>query len=239
MNSTLTILKRELGAYFNTPIGYVIIVFFLALTCFLYVSQLFVNGNAELRDYFHNLPMFLMFFTPAIAMRLWSEERKLGTLEILLTLPVKTWQVVAAKWLAALAFLAVMLALTFPLPVALYCLGNPDSGPIIGGYIGALILGMVYLAVGSFASSLTGDQIVAFVIGFSINLFFFLMGYAGLLDWIKDLNAGLSSFVERFGVQPHFDSVTRGVVDSRDIIYALTVAGFFLFLNVLVLERKR
>jgi ABC-2 type transport system permease protein len=200
---------------------------------------LFINGTAELRDYFGHLPFFLMLFAPAIAMRLWSEERKLGTLEILLTLPIKTWQVVLAKWLAALAFLAVILLLTFPLPLALYLLGNPDSGPIIGGYLGSLILGMVYLAAGSFASSLTGDQIVAFVVGFSINLIFFLMGYSDLLDWIKDFSPQLSGLVERFGIQYHFESVTRGVVDSRDIIYALTVAGFFLFLNTLVLERKR
>src|ERR1043165_2907381 len=119
MSATLSILRRELGAYFNTPIGYVIIVFFLLITCFIYVTQLLQAGTAELRGYFGLLPFFLMLFVPAISMRLWAEERKLGTLELLLTMPVKTWQAVLGKWMAGLLFLVVMLGLTFPLPLTL------------------------------------------------------------------------------------------------------------------------
>jgi ABC-2 type transport system permease protein len=239
MAATLTIMKRELGAYFNTPIGYVIIFFFLLVTCFFFVSDLFLSGVAELRGYFNLMPLFLLFFVPAISMRLWSEERKLQTLEVLLTLPVRTWQTVLGKWLAGLVFIATMLALSIHLPIALYLLGNPDSGTIIGGYLGALVLGMVYLSIGSFASSLTADQIVAFVVGISINMLFFLMGHPMVLSWIKDFSPNVADVVQRFGINYHFDSIARGVVDSRDVIYALSVSGLFLFMNVLVIERRR
>ncbi|HYF48461.1 MAG TPA: ABC transporter permease [Planctomycetota bacterium] len=239
MNATLSILRRELGAYFNTPIGYVIIVFFLLITCFIYVTQLFQAGSADMRGYFGLLPFFLMLFVPAISMRLWAEERKLGTLELLMTMPVKSWQAVLGKFLAGFTFVFIMLALTFLIPLTLYILGNPDTGTIIGGYLGGLVLGMVYLAIGSFASSLTSDQIVAFIIGISINFLFFLMGYQPVLDWIKDFSPLVSSVVQRFGVDYHFESIARGVVDSRDIVYALTITGLFLFLNVLVIDRRR
>ncbi|MFH0939931.1 MAG: ABC transporter permease [Planctomycetota bacterium] len=239
MNAIITIFRRELGAYFNTPTGYVIIVFFLLLTCGIYVSQIFIAGTAEMRGYFGLLPFFLLLFCPGITMRLWAEEHKLQTLEVLLTLPVKTWQPVIAKWLAALVFLIVMLGLTVHLPIALLMLGNPDLGTVLGGYLGGIVLGMVYLSIGTFASSLTADQIVAFVIAISLNFFFFLMGYQPVLDWIKDFSPTLSSVVQRFGVDYHFDSIAKGVVDSRDVIYALTITGLFLFLNVLMIERRR
>lgn len=241
MGATVSILRRELGAYFNTPIGYVFISFFLLLTCWLYVGTLFQQGNAEMRQYFGLLPLFFLFFVPAISMRLWAEERKLGTLELLLTMPIKSWQAVVGKFLAGLIFIMITLALTIHIPLTLWCLGKPgpDFGPIIGGYLGALVLGMIYLSIGSFASSLTADQIVAFVIGISMNFMFFLMGYRPVLDWIKDFSPNLASIVERFGVDYHFESISRGVVDTRDVIYALSITGFFLFLNVLVIERRR
>lgn len=239
MNATYSILRREFGAYFNTPIGYVFMTAFLLVTCGLYAGTLFTAGMAEMRGYFSMLPLFFMFFVPAITMRLWAEERKLGTLELLLTMPVTTTQAVLGKFLAALLFVCIWLVLTFHLPIALSLMGNPDSGPIIGGYMGAIVLAMIYLSIGSFASSLTSDQIVAFVIGVSLNFMFFLMGFRPVLDWIKDFSPSLSAIVERFGVDSHFESISRGVVDSRDIIYAVSITGLFLFLNVLVLERRR
>ena len=244
MSATLTILRRELGAYFNTPIGYVFIVFFLVLTCWFYVVGVFTQGTAEMRSYFSLLPLFFLFFVPAISMRLWAEERKLGTLELLMTFPLRTWQAVLGKFLSGMLFLGITMALSFHLPLTLWLLSppngpGPDFGPIMGGYLGAMVLGMVYLSVGAFASSLTSDQIVAFVIGISINFVFFLMGYQPFLDWLRDFGPSLASNVERFGVNYHFESISRGVVDTRDVIYALSVSGFFLFLNVLVLERRR
>jgi len=236
MAATLSVLRRELGAYFNTPIGYVFIGFFLLITCYLYVDSLFISGSAEMREYFSGLPFIMLFFIPAVAMRLWSEERKLGTLELLLTMPIKTWQAVLGKYLAGLVVIAVMLLLTVHLPITLKILGNPDAGPIIGGYLGAMVLGMIYLSIGAFASSLTSDQIVAFIIAVSINFVLYLMGFAGVL---RDFSPALAGAIERFGVQLHFESISRGVVDTRDIVYAVTVSGMFLLLNVLVIERRR
>ncbi|MCK6473571.1 MAG: ABC transporter permease [Planctomycetes bacterium] len=249
MGVTWTITRRELGAYFSTPVGYVFVIFFLLISCFFFVSNLFVDGIAEMRTFFGLLPMLYLFFVPAIAMRLWAEERKLGTLELLMTFPIRTWQAVLAKFLAGMIFLGVSLALTAHLPLTLQFFlrpenaPGPDWGPILGGYLGALALGMVYFSAGAFASSLTGDQIVAFVAGFSINAVLFLLAYPPLLGWVKDASpvsgSALAAVVERFGVLYHYDSVSRGVVDSRDIVYALAVTGFFLFLNVLVIERRR
>ncbi|HEY3324321.1 MAG TPA: ABC transporter permease subunit [Planctomycetota bacterium] len=239
MGATISILRRELSAYFNTPIGYVFMAFFLLLTCWFYVSTLFMQGTAEMRGYFGLLPIFFLFFVPAISMRLWAEERKLGTMEFLMTMPVTSAQAVLGKYFAGLLFIIFTLAATAILPITLRILGKPDMGPIIGGYLGATMLGMIYLSIGAFASSLTSDQIVAFVIGISINFIFFLMGHQPVLDWIKETSPALASTVQRFGVDYHFESICRGVVDSRDVIYALTITGFFLFLNVLVIERRR
>jgi ABC-2 type transport system permease protein len=245
MSVMRAILRRELGAYFNTPIGYVFVVCFLWLSCAFYVSRLFAQGLAEMREFFGLLPLLFLFFVPLISMRLWAEERKLGTLELLMTFPVKTWEAVLAKFLAGMAFLILTLALTLHLPVTLYVLAppnspGPDFGPIIGGYLGALVLGTVYLSIGAFASSLTSDQIIASVIGILICFLFFLMGYQPMLDWIRNvIGPGVAGHVERFGVNYHFESISRGVLDTRDLIYAATVTAFFLFLNALVLERRR
>jgi len=239
MGATVSILRRELGAYFNTPIGYVFMSFFLLVSCAFYASSLFMQGVAEMRGYFGLLPIFFLFFVPAISMRLWAEERKLGTLELLMTMPIKTWHAVLGKFLAGMLFIMITLALTIHIPITLKVMGNPDMGPIIGGYLGAMVLGMIYLSIGSFASSLTGDQIVAFVIGISINFLFFLMGYTPVIEWLKEISPALAGFIQRFGVDYHFESISRGVVDTRDIIYALSVTGFFLFLNVMVIERRR
>ena len=132
-----------------------------------------------------------------------------------------------------------MLALTIHLPIALKVLGNPDPGQVFAGYAGAIVLGMIYLSIGAFASSLTTDQIVAFIIGISISFVFFLMGQPGVLAWIRDWSTTAAEIVERFGVGYHFQSITRGVLDTRDLVYAFSVTGFFLLLNVLVIERRR
>ncbi|GMV78913.1 MAG: gliding motility-associated ABC transporter permease subunit GldF [Planctomycetota bacterium] len=244
------ILRRELAAYLNTPIGYVFVVFFLLLSCSFYVFlALFVEGVSDMRGFFSWIPIFFLIFVPAISMRLWSEDRKLGTLELLLTFPLRTWQAVLGKFLAGLLFLALTMLLTLHLPIVLDTYLRPENqpgldwGPVIGSYLGTLVLGMVYLSVGAFASSLTGDQIVAFVIGATLNGVFFLIGFPPFVSWIRDFSSEwgprTAEFVQRFGVSYHYDSIARGVVDTRDIVYALTVTGFFLFLNHLVIERRR
>ena len=240
MGATYSVFRREFGAYFNTPIGYVFMAFFLLVTKALFVSTIFTNGSADMRGYFGLMPIFFLFFIPAISMRLWSEERKLGTLEWLLTLPLNAWQAVIGKYLAGLAFIAVFLLLTIDIPLFMHAYGNPDIGPIIGGYLGTMVLGMVYLAIGAFASSLTADQIVAFVVAVAISFIFFLMGYPPVLEWMKDvLGSGVTSKVQLLGIEYHFESICRGVVDTRDVLYALSMSGVFLFLNYLIVDHRR
>ncbi len=239
MGATYTVFRREFASYFNTPIGYVFMAFFLLVTKAFFVVSLFTNNVADMRGYFQNMPLFFLFFVPAIAMRLWSEERKLGTLEWLLTLPMNAGQAVMGKYLAGLAFIAVTLVLSLDLPVFLWVYGNPDIGPIIGGYLGVMVLGMVYLAIGAFASSLTSDQIVAFVIGVAICFVFFMISLPDFLEWMKDwFGASVTGKIELFGIYAHFLSISRGVVDSRDVLYAFSVSGIFLFLNYLIVDHR-
>jgi len=244
MGVTTNIMRRELGAYFNTPIGYVFMIAFLLVSSYFFVDRLFLYGVAEMRMFFNLIPWFFLLLVPGITMRLWSEERKLGTIELLMTMPVKTWQAVMGKFLGALIFLVMTLALTLPLPLILVYLSpagspGPDWGQIVGGYLGCIMLGMVYLAAGSFASSVTKDQIIAFVIGIFINLVLLLISWPDMIQAIRDYSAPLATHVQRFGVWHHFESISRGVLDTRDIIYALSMTGMFLFMNILVIERKR
>jgi len=239
MRPILHIFRREMAAYFSTPIGYVFIVVFLVLSSTLYVMELFVYGQADMTGFFGWMPMLLMVFVPAVAMRLWSEERKLGTIELLMTLPVNSLQAVLGKFFAGLAFLGLALALTFPLPVALFALGNPDPGPMLGGYLGTLVLGMIYLAIGSFASTLAREQIVAFIVGAVICALFWLTGWAPFVATLADFSKLLGRFVAAVGIDTHYYGVTRGIADTRDLVYALSVTGFFIFLSVLSVERMR
>jgi ABC-2 type transport system permease protein len=244
MTATLSVLRRELGSYFNTPIGYVFMIAFLVLSSFLYVKSLFISGVADMREYFFWLPILFLVFIPGISMRLWSEERKLGTLELLLTMPIQTWQAVLGKFLAGMIFLVITMTLTFHLPLALKLLApvksaGPDIGPIIGGYLGTMILGMVYLSVGAFASSLTSDQIVAFIVGIFVNAALLLISIPDFVLWLRDFSPALAAEVQRFGLWHHFESIGRGVLDTRDLVYAVSMSGLFLFLNILVIERRR
>ena len=237
------VMRRELGAYFNTAIGYVFLVMFTLVVRALYLKDLFLNGEADMRYFFGSLPFLFLIYIPAISMRLWAEERKIGTLELLLTFPVRAWQTVLGKFLAGLAFVTITLLLTTDIPAALYWLRGtgpgPDFGPIMGGYLGALMLAMIYLSAGAFASSLTSDQIVAFVYGISIGFVLYFAGQPDFIAFLKELDPRLPEVVQQFGVIYHFDSICRGVVDSRDVLYAVSVTMMFLFFNVLVVERRR
>jgi ABC-2 type transport system permease protein len=236
MNNVYTIFKRELKGYFNSAIAYICITVFLVLVNWLFFRIFFVEGQAHLRNFFNLIPWIFLFFIPAITMRLWAEEKKLGTFEILMTLPVKDYEVVLGKFLASYLFLLITLALTIGIPVTAAYLGDPDWGPIIGGYLGLLLMGGVYLAIGLFCSSLTMNQIVAFVVSIAVSFALFIVGENIVLFALPRF---LVPFFEYLGVNTHFASISRGVIDSRDIIYYLSAIAFFLYLNVRALESRK
>ncbi len=240
MSSVNVVFKREFAAYFNSPIAYVFIIVFLLLTGGFFVNGVFLSGAADMRDFFGSLPLFLIFFIPAVTMRLWAEEQRLGTFELLMTLPMKRLDLVLGKYFAGLVFYLIALATTITIPITLAWLGNPDFGAIICGYIGSALLGGLYLAIGIFVSGLFRDQITAFVLTLLVCFFFFLVGqpfFAVLLDgWIS----GLGSFLqESFGVIKHFDGIQRGVIGVDNIVYFVAFSAVFLLLNTYSLEGRK
>lgn len=227
--------KKELMAYFNSPIAYIFLGVFLVVANWLFFKNFFIVGQANMREYFALLPWIFLFLSPAITMRLWSEEKRSGTIEFLLTLPVTDWQVVLAKFFSALVFLSVGLLLSLTIPASIATIGNLDWGPVIGGYLGALFLGGAYLALGLFISSLTKNQIIAFVLGlvacfvaFIISANFVLVGApAFFVPWLQFLGLG-----------SHFDNIAKGVLDSKDIVYYLSFIFVFLWLNARVIQSR-
>ncbi len=236
MNPIFAIFKRELKEYFNSAIAYICITVFLVLVNWLFFRGFFIEGQANLRQFFNLIPWIFLFFIPAITMRLWAEEKRLGTYEILMTLPVKDYEVVLGKFLASYMFLFITIALTIGIPITVAYLGDPDWGPIIGGYVGILLMGGVYLAIGLFCSSLTLNQIVAFIISITLAFVLFIIGENIVLFAIP--NFLVPSF-EYLGLANHFDNISSGVIDSRDIIYYLSLIFFFLYLNVRTLESRK
>lgn len=236
MRNTLAIFKRELAAYFNSPIAYIYLTVFVGLSSWLFLKAFFLVGEASMRNFFGLLPWIFFFFVPAITMRSWAEEKKAGTLELLMTLPLTGVQAVLGKFLAGLAFLAISLALSVALPCVVSALGNPDPGQIFGGYLGAVLLGAAYLAVGFFVSSLTENQIVAFIVSVVAVFALFILGEDFVLFGLPDRLVPVFSYLSLGG---HFDSIARGVVDTRDVVYYLSVIGLFLYFNVKSIEAKR
>jgi ABC-type transport system involved in multi-copper enzyme maturation permease subunit len=235
-----TIFKREFGAYFNSAIAYVFIVVFLILTMGFYINGFFLSGTADMRDFFGSLPLFLIFFIPAVTMRLWAEDQRQGTFELLMTLPMKPAEIVVGKYLAGLAFYAVSLIATMTIPLTLAWLGDPDMGAIVCGYLGTFLLGGLYLAIGIFVSGLFKDQIAAFILTCLVCFFFFLIGqpfFAALLDgWLP----GVGSFLaDGFGVINHFDGIQRGVISVTNITFFVSFAVVFLVLNAFSLEGRK
>lgn len=214
---------RELAGYFGSPVAYVFIVIFLLLCGFFTfsISRFFEAGQADLRGFFQWHPWIFLFLVPAVAMRLWSEERRTGTVELLLTLPITMAEAILGKFLAAWIFIAIALALTFPLVITVMVLGNPDLGAILAAYLGSLLLAGTYLAVGSMTSALTKNQVISFVLAVIICLFLVMAGWPPVTNaltgwaprWALDVVAG-------FSVMTHFTSIERGVVDVRDLIYS-------------------
>lgn len=236
MRNIIAIFKKEFRTYFDSPIAYIFITAFLVFSMWIFFRSFFLIGQANMRGFFSLLPWIFLFFVPAITMRLWAEEKKIGTIEVLMTLPVKDHEVIFGKYMAAYLFLIVTILLSITLPITLTIIGEPDLGPIIGGYLGALLMGGAYLAIGLFASSLTENQIVAFILGIAFCFFLFIIGENFVLMAIPSKLAAIFSYL---GLGSHFESIGRGVIDTRDIIYYLSVIGFFLFLNIRTLESRK
>ncbi|MBM4116856.1 ABC transporter [bacterium] len=240
LSGGLTIFRRELAAYFNSPIAYIFIIVFLVLTAGLYMTPFFLQGQADMRGFFGNLPLFLIFFIPAISMRLWAEDKRSGTFELLMTLPLRAADVMLGKYFAALAFYLIALAGTLPIPIMLGLLGNPDGGALFGGYLAALLLGALYLAVGIFVSGLVRDQITAFILGMIACFFLYLVGLDPVAATVDGWIGGLGSFFQgAFGLIGHYESMQRGVVLLADLAYFLTLSTVFLLLNVYWLEGRK
>jgi ABC-2 type transport system permease protein len=233
--NTWTFTVRELKSYFNSPVAYVILTLFLLISGWFFSSGLFLNNQAELRDVFAVIiPLSYLFFVPAITMRLIAEEKKSGTLELLVTLPVRDAEIVLGKYLAALLLLACALVLSFVYPLTLSLLGDLDGGATAAGYLGLLLLGGAYLSIGIFTSGLTENQIVAFITGFVLIFGFFMLD-----KMLVFFPGSIASVLEYLSVTYHFDNVARGVIDTRDLIYYLSLIALFLFLAVRTLEARR
>jgi ABC-2 type transport system permease protein len=242
MHSIISICKRELTAYFSTPLAYVFIVIFLGLAgaVTFYFGQFFNRGQADLQPFFAFHPWLYLILIPAVGMRLWAEERKTGTLELLMTLPISTAQAVFGKFLASWIFCGIALLLTFPIWLTVNFLGEPDNGVIMAGYIGSFLMAGAFLAIGCFVSALTRNQVIAFVIAAVVCFLFMMSGLeivlAAFKGWAPPL---VVDVVSSLSFLTHFDAIVKGVIDLRDVIYLLSVMGLFLFANVLTVDMKR
>jgi gliding motility-associated transport system permease protein len=236
------IMKRELGGYFTSPIAYVFLVIFLLLTGFFTftVGNFFERGEASLVSFFTWHPWLYLFLVPAVGMRLWSEERRLGTLELLLTMPITTWQAIVGKFLASWLFLALALALTFPVVITVNWLGDPDNGVIVAGYVGSLLLAGAYLAISCMTSAMTRNQVISFILSVMICLFLILAGYTPVTDLLtRFANAFVVQVIAAFSVMTHFEAFQRGVLDTRDVIFFVSVIGFALFTTGVIIRNQR
>ena len=242
MNGVLAIMRRELRGYFSTPLAYVFIVIFLLLAgWFTFNFGNFYNGGqASLAAFFNYHPWLYLFLVPALSMRLWAEERKTGTIELLLTLPLEIWHSVAGKFLAAWAFTALAVALTFPTWLTVNYLGEPDNGVIVAAYFGSLMMAGGFLAIGSCVSATTDNQVIAFIITVVICFVVLMAGFQPLLSplvgWVPQT---IVDAVASLSFLTHFSSISKGVIDARDIIYFALLIGTFLYANVLVLHMKK
>ena len=241
MNGFCAVLKRELKSYFSTPLGYVFLVFFLgAAGYFLFRDGFFEMRQADLRLFFERLPLLLIFMVPATAMRLWAEERKSGSIELLLTLPITIPQAVLGKFFAAWIFLAIALLLTFPIPMIVMYLGDPDVGLIITGYLGAFLMAGGFLAIGSFFSVVTKSQVISLILALVASTILVYAGMPSTLDFFSGmLSAGALSVIENLSFQTHFDSISRGVIQLKDLSFFVIMIAGWIAASMLVLEERK
>ncbi|MBN9507997.1 MAG: ABC transporter permease [Alphaproteobacteria bacterium] len=238
---TFAITRRELAGYFATPVAAVFIVIFLVLQGVLTfnLGGFFDRDQADLVPFFGFLPWVFVLLVPALTMRLWAEERRLGTIELLLTLPLRQSEAVVGKFLAAWAFCAIALALTFPFWITVNLLGHPDNATIACGYVGGLLVAGAFLAIGAAASAASKNQVIAFVLALVICFIFAAASYPLVTDFISRGSPALATFARRLSVIERFQSFTRGVIEARDLIYFVTFIGFWLFLNTVVVDHRK
>ncbi len=242
ITGTVAIFRRELAGYFATPVAFVFIIIFLLLNGIFtfYVGGFFERGQADLRPFFVFHPWLYLLLMPAIAMRLWAEERRSGSIELLLTLPVGLFDVVVGKFLAAWCFTAIALALTFPIWLTVSLLGHPDQGVILAGYLGSLLMAGGYLAICACLSAATRNQVIAFVVGVIVCLLFTVSGTPIVLDLISSWAPhALVETIASFSFLTRFESIVQGVIDVRDLIYFASLIAFWLFANAVVVELRK
>ena len=242
MTVLLNIVKRELASYFSTPLAYVFIVIFLTLigSFTFYLGNFFARGQADLNAFFTFHPWVYILLIPAVTMRLWAEERKTGTIELLMTLPLTTTQAVIGKFFAAWIFIFIALVLTFPIWITVNYLGQPDNGVILAGYVGSLFMSGAYLSIGSCISAITKNQVIAFVIAATVCFIFTMSGVDIVLNFFKVWAPEfLVNTISSMSFLVHFESITKGVIEIRDFLFYLSVIVFWLFLNVVVVEFKK
>jgi ABC-2 type transport system permease protein len=242
MNQVWAVFKREFAAYFATPLAYVFIIIFLfAMGAFtFYVGRFYDNGIADLSVFFGYHPWLYLFLVPAIGMRLWADERRTGTVELLLTLPIPIWATVLGKFLAAWAFTAVALFLTFPIWITVNVLGDPDNGVILASYVGSVLMAGGYLAISAAISASTDNQVIAFVVSVAVCFLFTIAGAALVIDffqlWAPII---LVNTISSFSFLTHFQAITSGVIDLRDVIFFASLISLFLALNVVLIDLKK
>ena len=236
------IARREFLGYFNTPLAFVFVVIFVALTGYLafYRGNFFARGQADLVPFFMYHPWLYLLLVPAIAMRLWAEERKTGTIELLMTLPIEPWEAIVGKFLAAWAFLGVALALTFPMWITVNVLGRPDNGVILTSYLGSFLMAGAFLAIGSCISALSKSQVIAFIVAATLSYLFVMAGQEDVLNFFRSwAPQGLVNAISNLSFLTHFEQISRGQITLPDVIYYLSMIAFFLFANTLLIDRKK
>ena len=242
MNALKCVFRREFAAYFATPIAFVFLIIFLfTMGVFtFYVGNFYNNGQADLSVFFGFQPWLYLFLIPALAMRLWAEERRSGSIELLLTLPLPIWATVLGKFLAAWAFAALALALTFPVWITVNYLGHPDNGVILASYAGSLLMAGAYLSIGAAISAATSNQVIAFVITLVVCFLFTMAGASAVMDAFQGwAPVSLVDLVSSFSFLTHFSAITAGVIDLRDLIFFSSLIAVFLYANILIIDLTR
>lgn len=242
MNRTFAIMRRELMGYFSTPLAYVFIVIFLVLTSTFtfYLGNFYERGQADLSPFFSFHPWLYLFLVPAISMRLWAEERKTGSIELLMTLPIEPWEAVLGKFLAAWAFTGLALGLTFPIWITVNYLGDPDNGVIVAAYLGSLLMAGGFLAVGAFISATTKNQVIAFILSVVACFGLLLAGFSLVLDLFSSwAPQALVDAIASLSFLTHFANISKGVIDLRDLVYFSVLIAVFLYANTIILQLRK